>query len=94
MNRNKLFAGVIGLLFFATGLSAKDYQAVMFGIKSDGVTLNTRSIQRAVDYISEQGGGTVDLLCRSLPDWFGRVKIQRDDSCHRRGRSCGCSVSL
>lgn len=29
----------------------------MFGIKSDGVTLNTRSIQRAVDYISEQGGG-------------------------------------
>ena len=57
MNRNKLFAGVIGLLFFATGLSAKDYQAVMFGIKSDGVTLNTRSIQRAVDYISEQGGG-------------------------------------
>lgn len=57
MNRNKLFAGVIGLLFFVTGLSAKDYQAVMFGIKSDGVTLNTRSIQRAVDYISEQGGG-------------------------------------
>ncbi len=57
MNRNKLFAGVIGLLLFVTGLSAKDYQAVMFGIKSDGVTLNTRSIQRAVDYISEQGGG-------------------------------------
>lgn len=57
MNRNKLFASVIGLLIFVTGLSAKDYQAVMFGIKSDGVTLNTRSIQRAVDYISEQGGG-------------------------------------
>jgi len=35
----------------------KDYQVAMFGIKSDGVTLNTRSIQRAVDYISEQGGG-------------------------------------
>ena len=48
MYRNKLFA---------SGLSAKDYQVAMFGIKSDGVTLNTRSIQRAVDYISEQGGG-------------------------------------
>ena len=57
MNRNKLFAGVIGLLFFATGLSAKDYQAVMFGIKSDGVTLNTRLYSTGpVDYISEQGG--------------------------------------
>ena len=54
MNKNKLFASVIGLLVFVTGLSAKDYQVAMFGIKSDGVTLNTRSIQRAVDYISEQ----------------------------------------
>lgn len=57
MCRNRLLASVIGLLLMAGGLSAKDYQAVMFGIKSDGVTLNTRSIQRAVDYISEQGGG-------------------------------------
>ena len=56
MNRNKLFAGVIGLLFFATGLSAKDYQAVMFGIKSDGVTLNTRSIQRASIISANKGG--------------------------------------
>ncbi len=57
MYRNKLFASVIGLLAFVASLSAKDYQVAMFGIKSDGVTLNTRSIQRAVDYISEQGGG-------------------------------------
>ena len=47
MNKNKLFASVIGLLVFVAGLSAKDYQVAMFGIKSDGVTLNTRSIQRA-----------------------------------------------
>lgn len=57
MKRNKLLTSVIGLLIFASSLSAKDYQVAMFGIKSDGVTLNTRSIQRAVDYISEQGGG-------------------------------------
>lgn len=38
-------------------LSAKDYKASVFGVKSDGITLNTRSIQKAVDFISENGGG-------------------------------------
>ena len=38
-------------------LSAKDYNATMFGVKSDGTTLNTRSIQKAVDFINENGGG-------------------------------------
>jgi hypothetical protein len=37
--------------------SAKDYPASLFGISSDGVTLNTRSIQFAIDYINQQGGG-------------------------------------
>ena len=37
--------------------SAKDYPASLFGISSDGVTLNTRSIQFAIDYIQQQGGG-------------------------------------
>ena len=37
--------------------SAKDYPASLFGIYSDGVTLNTRSIQFAIDYIHKQGGG-------------------------------------
>lgn len=36
---------------------AKDYPASLFGIYSDGVTLNTRSIQFAIDYINKQGGG-------------------------------------
>ena len=30
MNKNKLFASVIGLLVFVAGLSAKDYQVAMF----------------------------------------------------------------
>ena len=38
-------------------LSAKDYKASLFGIHSDGTTLNTRSIQFAIDYISANGGG-------------------------------------
>lgn len=48
MNKNKLFASVIGLLVFVAGLSAKDYQVAMFGIKSDGVTLNTRDRKSVV----------------------------------------------
>jgi len=34
-----------------------DYKASLFGIKSNGTTLNTRSIQKAIDYIHENGGG-------------------------------------
>jgi len=43
-------------LQFTVG-AAKDYPASLFGIYSDGVTLNTRSIQFAIDYIHQQGGG-------------------------------------
>jgi len=38
-------------------LRAKDYQASLFGICSDGATLNTRSIQYAIDFIHDNGGG-------------------------------------
>lgn len=37
--------------------SAKDYNASFFGIESNGSTLNTRSIQKAIDYIHDNGGG-------------------------------------
>jgi polygalacturonase len=37
--------------------SAGDYKASMFGIKSNGTTLNTTAIQKAIDYIHEKGGG-------------------------------------
>jgi polygalacturonase len=57
MYKYKILTSIAVLLFLAPTLSAKDYQASLFGIKSDGVTLNTRSIQRAIDFISEQGGG-------------------------------------
>src|SRR5215471_4153425 len=48
------------ILFFSIQClvaTAKDYPASMFGIRSDGITLNTRSIQFAIDYIHDQGGG-------------------------------------
>lgn len=47
------------LLFLSSipAVFAKDYNASLFGIKSNGTTLNTTSIQKAIDYISEKGGG-------------------------------------
>ena len=44
-------------LTVALAASAKDYNASMFGIKSNGTTLNTTAIQKAVDFISAEGGG-------------------------------------
>ncbi|HLX93076.1 MAG TPA: glycosyl hydrolase family 28 protein [Puia sp.] len=38
---------------------ARDFPASLFGIRSDGITLNTRSIQFAIDYISNKGGGNL-----------------------------------
>jgi polygalacturonase len=36
---------------------SKDYNASLFGVKSNGTTLNTTSIQKGIDFISENGGG-------------------------------------
>ena len=47
----------IFLSSFCLPINAKDYYASRFGIASNGTTLNTRSIQKAIDYISENGGG-------------------------------------
>jgi len=46
------------LFLFSPGfLSAKDYNVSMFGAKSNGTTMNTSSIQKGIDFISENGGG-------------------------------------
>jgi len=56
MKTGKLLFMVI-LAAAALQLQAKDYNASMFGAKSNGTTLNTNSIQKGIDYISENGGG-------------------------------------
>jgi polygalacturonase len=45
------------LLLSSNNLPANDYNASMFGIRSNGTTLNTTSIQKGIDYINENGGG-------------------------------------
>jgi polygalacturonase len=45
------------ILSYSVSLYAKDYNASLFGIKSNGTTLNTTSIQKAIDYINVNGGG-------------------------------------
>lgn len=47
------------ILLLPVAAYASNYPASMFGIRSDGVTLNTRSIQYAVDFIHDRGGGTL-----------------------------------
>lgn len=51
------------LLLLATlltgSLYAKDYKAALFNIYADGTTLNTQSIQFAIDYIHDHGGGNL-----------------------------------
>ena len=41
---------VLLFLFVATSSFSKDYRASFFGIQSNGITLNTTSIQKAIDY--------------------------------------------
>lgn len=50
-----LFWGVMGVAAHAQ----REYPATLFGIRSNGTTMNTSSIQSALDYIQEQGGGTL-----------------------------------
>jgi len=58
MSKFKILSFVL-LLVLSLNLSAKEYKASLFGVKSEGITVNTGSIQKAVDYISENGGGNL-----------------------------------
>lgn len=52
---------ILFILFLCSSsvLNAKEYNASIFGIIPDGVTNNTSSIQKAIDYINKKGGGTL-----------------------------------
>jgi len=49
----------VALLCLSAFAQGKEYKASLFGIKSNGVFDNTTSIQKAIDWIAEKGGGTL-----------------------------------
>lgn len=54
--KRKIITFILSLVAI-TSLNAKDYNASLFGIRSNGTTSNTRAIQKAIDHIHENGGG-------------------------------------
>ena len=55
---NKI-SSLLSILFIALAphIQARDYNVDDFGAKPDGKTINTRTLQRAIDHVSENGGG-------------------------------------
>lgn len=79
MIKKKIYTALL-LACCTLTLAAKDYKASLFGVKSDGVTLNTGSIQKAVDLISSRGGGRlVFYVGRYLT---GSIQLRSNVSIH------------
>ncbi|MEI7421825.1 MAG: glycosyl hydrolase family 28 protein [Prolixibacteraceae bacterium] len=56
MNKPKILVFLL-ISFCFLRVFAEDYKASDFGAKADGSTINTCSLQKAIDYINENGGG-------------------------------------
>ena len=56
-----IIALVLAMVSLGCFAQEKNYIATVWGVKSDGVTDNTGSIQRAIDFISAHGGGTLSI---------------------------------
>lgn len=71
---------LVMLTAFSISAGAKDYYAADFGAKADGTTLNSASIQAAVDFISANGGGR---LVFTPGNWVtGTVYLKSDVTLH------------
>lgn len=79
MKKTILFA-FLSFLCLPGLLCAKDYMAHDFGVRNDGTTLNTRIIQAAIDFISENGGGR--LIFESGVYLTGTIYLKSDVDLH------------
>ena len=59
MQMKKILIFAVLALVSLQAAAQVEYKASRFGIKSNGLIDNTTSIQKAVDWIAEQGGGTL-----------------------------------
>ena len=60
----KIFIIASLLLMTLAGMAQEKqplYKSSFFGIRSDGTTDNTTSIQKAIDFIAGKGGGTLEF---------------------------------
>lgn len=57
----RLSLGAIIAAFFLQPLGAKNVNITDFGAVADSTTLNTESIQKAIDVCAETGGGVVTV---------------------------------
>ena len=73
-------APVLTLALISFSASAKDYLATDFGAKADGQTLNTASLQAAIDYISANGGGRLVLTGGDFVS--GTIYLKSDVTLH------------
>ena len=56
MKSIKIFLAT-AIMMVPLAVIARDYNASVFGVKSNGTALNTNSIQKGIDFISANGGG-------------------------------------
>jgi hypothetical protein len=56
MKKSRIILFGLCLMIYQS-VASRDYNASLFGIKSNGTSLNTTSIQKAIDYIHDNGGG-------------------------------------
>lgn len=56
----------MALFLYWTGVQGKDYSIMDFGAKPDGVTLNTHTIQYAIDYVHTAGGENSFLMPETI----------------------------
>lgn len=80
---------ILSILFFLSCSSvwSKEYNASFFGIKSDGVTLNTNSIQTGIDYIHKEGGGILVFNVGRYLTGSIELKIECSDTIKGRGNT-------